>query len=141
MGRRTPVSTRTYTLVPYTALFRSRSRGDRTRARGRYAARWRGRVQARCRPGHTDARHPLDRADGAPQRVVGCGFRPGLRVFHDRPDAAARGGGTRRRAAAHGRVAGTGTHGGTPARHIRSEVHTSELKSLMRIAYAVLCLK
>src|SRR3546814_3599133 len=28
-----------------------------------------------------------------------------------------------------------------PARHIRSEEHTSELQSLMRISYAVFCLK
>src|SRR3546814_8629336 len=28
-----------------------------------------------------------------------------------------------------------------PARHLRSEEHTSELQSLMRISYAVFCLK
>src|SRR3546814_2521456 len=36
-----------------------------------------------------------------------------------------------------------GGQGGAPRRHIgkRSEEHTSELKSLMRISYAVFCLK
>src|SRR3546814_3278546 len=29
----------------------------------------------------------------------------------------------------------------TPIRHVRSEEHTSELQSLMRISYAVFCLK
>src|SRR3546814_6003505 len=30
---------------------------------------------------------------------------------------------------------------GDPAQHLRSEEHTSELQSLMRISYAVFCLK
>src|SRR3546814_7127522 len=31
--------------------------------------------------------------------------------------------------------------GGDPADHLRSEEHTSELQSLMRLSYAVFCLK
>src|SRR3546814_1486390 len=36
---------------------------------------------------------------------------------------------------------GRGKDEGVPARHARSEEHTSELQSLMRISYAVFCLK
>src|SRR3546814_1947121 len=32
-------------------------------------------------------------------------------------------------------------HAAQPAQHVRSEEHTSELQSLMRISYAVFCLK
>src|SRR3546814_8385636 len=37
--------------------------------------------------------------------------------------------------------AGLDVHGGQHARTLRSEEHTSELQSLMRISYAVFCLK
>src|SRR3546814_8720026 len=77
--RRTPRSTRTDTLMPYTTLFRSlRRQRPRRSARDRYR----------------------------PHR--------------------------RRRGQAHGLSGG---------RHRRSEEHTSELQSLMRISYAVFCLK
>src|SRR3546814_6836505 len=36
---------------------------------------------------------------------------------------------------------GTGAPAGTAPSHMRSEEHTSELQSLMRISYAVFCLK
>src|SRR3546814_18126239 len=36
---------------------------------------------------------------------------------------------------------GSGSIGGTPTTKRRSEEHTSELQSLMRISYAVFCLK
>src|SRR3546814_11591653 len=39
------------------------------------------------------------------------------------------------------RVAGQGEHRHHHAAHARSEEHTSELQSLMRISYAVFCLK
>src|SRR3546814_5003394 len=45
----------------------------------------------------------------------------------------------RRTAQRAGRAAGQGT--GPRPRHHRSEEHTSELQSLMRISYAVFCLK
>src|SRR3546814_1135381 len=74
MIRRPPRSTRTYTLFPYTTLFRSRAPAHRD--------------DIRARPGTG---------------------RPSLRYWR-RPD-------------------------------IRSEEHTSELQSLMRISYAVFCFK
>src|SRR3546814_17224407 len=84
MIRRPPRSTRTYTLFPYTTLFRSRQ-----------AAPGRRGIQARQSDG------PAGHCTGWP-----CGGLAGRR------DA-----------------------GG------RSEEHTSELQSLMRISYAVFCLK
>src|SRR3546814_4850358 len=83
MRRLPPRSTRTYTLFPYTTLFRSR----------------------RCRH-----RAGVDRIEVASGRQ------------HVRPAAAWRA----RRAGRH---------------EARSEEHTSELQSLMRISYAVFCLK
>src|SRR3546814_3139933 len=44
------------------------------------------------------------------------------------------------RGLAHGAVVALGA-GGAKAGHPRSEEHTSELQSLMRISYAVFCLK
>src|SRR3546814_6289274 len=41
----------------------------------------------------------------------------------------------------HGRAKGYAFIGMEAARHLRSEEHTSELQSLMRITYAVCCLK
>src|SRR3546814_7080803 len=79
MTRRTPRSTRTDTLLPYTTLFRSRTRRQGS-------------------------------AEGA-ARVQGV---------DERADAPALAPDRRRR---------------------RSEEHTSELQSLMRISYAVFCLK
>src|SRR3546814_2237036 len=38
-------------------------------------------------------------------------------------------------------MAGLGVHGSPVITHRRSEEHTSELQSLMRISYAVFCLK
>src|SRR3546814_6754853 len=80
MIRRPPSSTRTYTLFPYTTLFRSPRNDLRTESEP--APAW-----ARFTP------------EG--------GFRPRIRNL----------------------------------RHTRSEEHTSELQSLMRISYAVFCLK
>src|SRR3546814_1389513 len=94
MIRRPPRSTRTYTLFPYTTLFRSRHRAeDRAglpQGQGRGAAPAPGRPRARL------PRRELRR----PQR---------------------------------------GRHG--EQQEGRSEEHTSELRSLMRISYAVFCLK
>src|SRR3546814_8503768 len=89
MIRPPPRSTRTYTLFPYTTLFRSRGEG------------------------------------GAPARRH---TRPRRRVRRGHP-----------RPPAPGRPA----HGGGRQRHRpdRSEEHTSEIQSLMRISYAVFCSK
>src|SRR3546814_7324401 len=87
MMRRPPRSTRTDTLLPYTALFRSRALGRLGERRRRDRHRGRARPDALDPPARRDRRHA----------------RPGLQP--------------------------------------RSEEHTSELQSLMRISYAVFCLK
>src|SRR3546814_2536627 len=99
MIRRLPRSTRTYTLVPYTTLFRSPRRCSRG---SRRAARTRSRTACCLRCGASSA--------GTPRR-----------------DDPTRGPGRR---GCRGRARGR-----------RSEEHTSELQSLMRISYAVFCLK
>src|SRR3546814_2129304 len=126
MIRRPPRSTRTDTLFPYTTLFRS----DQPLPlkllvdRGAVAVpfeRWHRRrtrdfgsraIQRRGRDGVARARRP-------------AGDRIGVETGDfDRRD--------RRRAASHGeRRCG----------EQRSEEHTSELQSLMRISYAVFCFK
>src|SRR3546814_6981470 len=102
MIRRPPRSTRTYTLFPYTTLFRSSSR-----AFGRFARLHRGDARA------VAAVH-LSRADARGRPVLGIDDRVRLHMFGDRP---------------------------REQRVSRSEEHTSELQSLMRISYAVFCLK
>src|SRR3546814_2638026 len=94
MIRRPPRSTRTYTLFPYTTLFRSERRGG-LRRRGAKGLRQAAAGEARRRLG-------------------------------DRLCAQRGAAGQRRRHGAPGP---------------RSEEHTSELQSLMRISYAVFCLK
>src|SRR3546814_9096326 len=126
MIRRPPRSTRTDTLFPYTTLFRSYGRAD---PRGRSDARG----PRRCAP---DTGHHLGRAE--------------TRDTHQRAET---GQATRcqPRAPARGDATPAGTHAGdshaasgSPRRRAlsgRSEEHTSELQSLMRISYAVFCLK
>src|SRR3546814_7314337 len=104
MKRRPPRSTRTDTLFPYTALFRSLV-GNRARTAIRYE------------------RRPRHRGHRVEARTEFAG-----RAARDHRD--------RHRAAR--RAAGQGIPG---RRQIRSEEHTSELQSLMRISYAVFCLK
>src|SRR3546814_18804150 len=91
MIRRPPRSTRTDTLLPYTALFRSR------RSLLPVARQHRGRLRARAR-----RERGGDRGRARPQD---SGPSPRSRLAR------------------------------------RSEEHTSELQSLMRISYAVFCLK
>src|SRR3546814_3897105 len=100
MIRRPPRSTRTYTLFPYTTLFRSGADGRRARGGARPHALRRPRERQRPALRHR-GRH--GQAAGRPCRL----------------------GGGRRRA----------------ADPWRSEEHTSELQSLMRISYAVFCLQ
>src|SRR3546814_7681309 len=101
MIRRPPRTTRTYTLFPYTTLFRSEAREDEDTGIGRIL---RGDELL------GDQIHSIaqgcDEADpaGTKQRRE-CGPRERLHVV------------------------------------ARSEEHTSELQSLMRISYAVFCLK
>src|SRR3546814_8365567 len=101
MIRRTPRSTRTDTLFPYTTLFRS------------------SRAQARYSPTDAEQRRAADQP-GRKVAAVGQGkFRCEQRVCHARH-----------------KPPGHRHH-----QHRRSEEHTSELQSLMRISYAVFCLK
>src|SRR3546814_8275467 len=103
MIRRTPIPTRTYTLFPYTTLFR-------TGVRSRLPL-----LMNRC------------------HRAVGCDASVGTRNRLGRPheQSAAR---------------SDSQHHFDDGRRCccsaaRSEEHTSELQSLMRISYAVFCLK
>src|SRR3546814_5573573 len=116
MLRRPPRSTRTDTLFPYTTLFRSQLRSSTTAAVRRTSAGQR--------------RRPVVRSDVFPGRDR-CHHRyPGLQS-PPRPTLSLR---TRESDAA--RLSDLQRHAG-----LRSEEHTSELQSLMRISYAVFCLK
>src|SRR3546814_6634877 len=114
MIRRPPRSTRTDTLFPYTTLFRSNPHAAHA-------------LTARC------ATHLNSFAIDVPVNLPGAAARPnqdGQSVwesFH----------GTHRNR--HRRQ--PRHRGGDQPRAPRSEEHTSELQSLMRISYAVFCLK
>src|SRR3546814_9028043 len=128
MRRRPPRSTRTDTLFPYTALFRAGVFGKRQafivllpglggariRRSGGGANQLFGHIAA---VGDKRARHrAVDRGDDAPRRRW-CS-RQSRAAPVDRHERSA------------------GFRNGR-----RSEEHTSELQSLMRISYAVFCLK
>src|SRR3546814_11594078 len=117
MIRRPPRSTRPDTLFPYTTLFRSPGR----RRRGFRAYR------------PCDRRRPA--GDGEPVGGMATGCAPG----RDRQRAPSP---CRQDRAGDG--PGRGVHRNrhpAPRRQRRSEEHTSELQSLMRISYAAFCLK
>src|SRR3546814_7722311 len=134
MSRRPPRSTRTDTLFPYTALFRSEERASVTA------------TFLEPRSGHplraVLAENGIDIEPGEPLiirrtlRVDG-----GSRAFiNDQACSAA----LLREIGAylveiHGQHDDRGLL--NPRGHRRSEEHTSELQSLMRISYAVFCLK
>src|SRR3546814_6828865 len=118
MIRRPPRATRTDTLFPYTTLFLSRS-GD-----GRQSARQRAEL------GITARRHVYPRRSGRPP------VQPPP-LFHDQPVAF----GPRRSAGDERIGAQTLAEASPVTAGRRSEEHTSELQSLMRISYAVFCLK
>src|SRR3546814_20768841 len=111
MIRPPPRSTRTDTLFPYTTLFRSHQRLCRY-CRGRRGDRHRRRAaQAWHEPRRSAGHQPFGDEGG---RRGDQGALP--RCFRD-------------------------LHYQPPRRDGRSEEHTSELQSLMRISYAVFCLK
>src|SRR3546814_6755923 len=113
MIRRPPRSTRTDTLFPYTTLFRSDQAGPQVPAYRIWL--WRPYLYRHApRPPRTS-----DRAGG---------------------NACPPSGIQRQAGAHHAPLAGYDTAGRT-AIGLRSEEHTSELQSLMRISYAVFCLK
>src|SRR3546814_5595371 len=109
MIRRPPRSTRTYTLFPYTTLFRSWCRRDDELGSGQTGGSAREvRQGPRRRPLRSELpegrRQDLQQV-GNPQGALCGGVDPARRALP------------------------------------RSEEHTSELQSLMRISYAVFCLK
>src|SRR3546814_5497613 len=111
MIRRPPRSTRTDTLLPYTTLFRSALHRHRPCAMGRSRSH-------QPRAEHAD-RDPHAGADQQPDPAA-----PERSADADEPGAQPRQPAVQR---------------GEPV--ARSEEHTSELQSLMRISYAVFCLK
>src|SRR3546814_7104469 len=129
MIRRPPMSTRTDTLFPYTTLFRSPR--HRSAAQSSVPLAEQDATSTQCRYGRPDValevckRRRLSPDPGRDKRRRAAhrcdrnhfsGRRAGRRVLHrpTEPDG-------------HGEG--------------RSEEHTSELQSLMRISYAVFCLK
>src|SRR3546814_5524735 len=114
MLQRPPRATRTYTLFPYTTRFRSDGGGRR------------------------EASIPR----GSPAvRALGLSKRVGLRARRGdrRQPPGARDAGRAPAGRSADRCNGGGGPSAIDAR--RSEEHTSELQSLMRISYAVFCLK
>src|SRR3546814_5194233 len=117
--RRPPRSTRTYTLLPYTTLFRSiagvHQLGDLLDQE----------LRQRLLEGQANALQPFRPAYQSPFQDV--------HAQHRCRDDAADDDGQAVRGAVHRRHMAD--------RSPRSEEHTSELQSLMRISYAVFCLK
>src|SRR3546814_5672179 len=134
MLRRPPRSTRTDTLFPYTTLFRSGQRAHRELAHPLPvgASQEPGR---RCQIGWTDEQRvdPVDAGDCFD--ILDTLNRLDLRN-QTKPLV---GIGNMGRNAAPARCPCTAD--ASAARWGRSEEHTSELQSLMRISYAVFCLK
>src|SRR3546814_3713390 len=106
MIRRPPRSTRSYTLVPYTTLFRS----VMLRREHRQHRQHEGQAGIERAPNPAGIGAPLGRGIG--RRFVSGQVHP-PRMAPIRPNSSVG----------------------------RSEEHTSELQSLMRISYAVFCLK
>src|SRR3546814_4756192 len=115
MIRRPPRSTRTDTRFPYTTLFRSGGDGQEPRARRADGVR----------PACPQARTWTPHRDGSPALARPCEQRRHR-------------GGPRPR---HEQIGETNMDSQLPSIPERSEEHTSELQSLMRISYAVFCLK
>src|SRR3546814_5303741 len=136
MIRRPPRSTRTDTLFPYTTLFRSSNvaaahttQADRrSKGQARRASHW-----------SYEAERPLSRRQGESLLV-----EPGTPLRGVQIDAGHGAAPYPCAIAAKATPAGPQICGDTMRRssqHGRSEEHTSELQSLMRISYAVFCLK
>src|SRR3546814_9803865 len=123
MIRRPPRSTRTDTLFPYTTLFRSPDRHTGEPARDEQLVRLLSRWQA---PVHANQHEPALHRSADGDRARGR--------WHDgNRDRAAK---ARPHPVRSSRLRGRSRMGCH-----RSEEHTSELQSLMRISYAVFCLK
>src|SRR3546814_10102299 len=131
---RPPRSTRTDTRFPYTTLVRSWSTGSTSLPPG-CASRSR---RAETRTGiRRLARRDLLKVAAATRRPRGsrrcsCAAEPAVLAGDHRMEAAGRG---------PARVTARDEPRGQVAQTLRSEEHPSELQSLMRISYAVFCLK
>src|SRR3546814_10320416 len=113
MIRRPPRSTRTDTLFPYTTRFRSLAE----LVGGHFERAGADRGLAVLRVAHLRQGAAADDGHGPPTRPFeGLGQERGLRRLQLEPDS-------------------------VRIDLLRSEEHTSELQSLMRISYAVFCLK
>src|SRR3546814_2643428 len=123
MIRRPPRSTRTDTLFPYTTLFRSRVRTVLTRADDRFLVLAERREVARRLKADLFISIHADSAGNPDAR--GATVYTLSEVASDREAA---------RLAARENKSDI-------INGVRSEEHTSELQSLMRISYAVFCLK
>src|SRR3546814_9037143 len=130
MIRRPPRSKRTDTLFPYTTLFRSEEGCDIRREL--YLSLLVDRATSRVTVvASTEGGMEIEEvAHGSPEKIVKVAIDPatGLSGFHCRRVAFALGLGGRQVSSA-------------VAFLTRSEEHRSELQSLMRISYAVFCLK
>src|SRR3546814_8919354 len=124
MIRRPPRSTRTDTLFPYTTLFRSAVRGDGAR-QGPVAAEDHSEIPAAPVAQSRDRRYRDDPA--------GNDLRLRPRCHRDGP--------ADQRSAVAAFAAEPGHVSRRRLPDVRSEEHTSELQSLMRIPYAVFALK
>src|SRR3546814_8692746 len=131
MIRRPPRSTRTDTLFPYTTLFRS-GHHDLEDVEGGH-----GGAAAQCHRAGRDARHVVQAVDRADREL----FEQPL-LHHDAAAALVLLGGLEDEGDATIEIARLGEvlGGAQQHRRVRSEEHTSELQSLMRISYAVFCL-
>src|SRR3546814_1264462 len=128
MIRRPPRSTRTDTLFPYTTLFRSGL------CRALPGGLWRKRARGCAHPlhaGELPRRRPWLR-----QGAEGQAFRRQLTRRHISAATGASPGHRDERSIIHHELGGQ-----ERCPSSRSEEHTSELQSLMRISYAVFCLK
>src|SRR3546814_13373077 len=125
MQRRRPRATRTDTPFPYTTLFRSApKRAEAVAQRPAHAGRLESRVAAtNIRPAAVQQERVGRRIRGARADVhdIILVLDVGVQIFEPEPDIV------------------RDHHLGAAAD--RSEEHTSELQSLMRISYAVFCLK
>src|SRR3546814_1762212 len=145
MNRRPPRSTRTDTLFPYTTLFRSLR--DRAGAQRRHqrAVGVRGRAEgarAHADRGGADQVAARETAAALEQHDV-AGAADGDRIIAAGVAAVAVGGSTdtgSQRVTASGGAQVRGVAAVADGGGLRSEEHTSELQSLMRNSYAVVCL-
>src|SRR3546814_9941022 len=132
--RRPRRPTRTHQLYPYTSLLLSFRRGSARDHSGLCEANGRGTERAANRQLGENLRlrllAVLTEQRGAPLRVDD----PGRRPVKDVTDDVRRGTDERQDGSESRRPVDCG------ANRLRSEEHTSELQSLMRISYAVFCL-